>query len=101
MPLEFDTPFASIESAHEFLGLLADAAADARQTTENDLEATSDEVSRRRDALRVVLYKVQKLEQHLASSRRLLNDLRTLRRLLFEERSDGSKAADVRHKPAI
>lgn len=101
MVLEFDTPFASIESAHEFMGLLAEAAADARQTTENDLAATSDEVSRRRDALRVVLYKVQKLEQHLASSRRLLNDLRTLRRLLFEERTESTNAAEVRHKPAI
>jgi hypothetical protein len=33
-----------------------------------------------------VQFKLDKLEQHLKTSSRLLNDLRTLRRLLLEER---------------
>jgi len=33
-----------------------------------------------------VQYKLVKLDSHLQSSSRLLNDLRTLRRLLLEER---------------
>ncbi len=71
--------------------LLAEAAADAKQSTEADLSGpVAPESSRRHDALRLVLYKLEKLEQHLASSRRLLNDLRTLRRLMLEERTGAS-----------
>jgi hypothetical protein len=36
--------------------------------------------------LQIVQFKLDKLEQHLQASSRLLNDLRTLRRLLLEER---------------
>jgi hypothetical protein len=43
---------------------------------------------RRVEALRVVQFKLDKLEQHLKTSSRLLNDLRTLRRLLFDERPE-------------
>jgi hypothetical protein len=41
-------------------------------------------------ALRLVQYKLEKLEQYLRSSSRSLNDLRTLRRLLLEERSEAA-----------
>jgi hypothetical protein len=44
------------------------------------------------DALRVAAYNVEKLEFHLNRSSRILNDLRSLRRLLFEERA--AQAAD-------
>lgn len=85
MPREFDHPFASIESAQEFFGLVIEAVVDTRQATAADLQAEAE--SRRADAMRLVLYKLEKLEKHLTTSRRLLNDLRTLRRLLLEERA--------------
>ena len=77
------TAFDTIESAQEFLGLLREAVEESKLTTQSDLEQ---EQGRNLDALRLVLYKLEKLEQHLKASGRLLNDLRTLRRLLLEER---------------
>ena len=88
MDYEFETPFDNIESAQEYLALLSRALEEAKQNAEADIvrEANS-QISRRRDALRLVLYKLEKLEQHLKTSLRLLNDLRTLRRLLLDERA--------------
>lgn len=77
------TAFDTIESAQEFLGLLREAVDESKLTTESDIKQ---EDGRNLDALRIVLYKLEKLEQHLKASGRLLNDLRTLRRLLLEER---------------
>jgi hypothetical protein len=86
---KFDTPFDNIESAQEYLRLLSEALGEAKQTTESDIaREINSPMPRRRDALRLVLYKLEKLEQHIKASRRLLNDLRTLRRLLVEERPD-------------
>ena len=88
------TAFDTIESAQEFLGLLREAVVEARQTAETDsVEADSND-GRRLDAIRLVLYKLEKLEQHLKVSGRLLNDLRSLRRLLLEERSRSPVAAE-------
>lgn len=78
------TAFDTIESAQEFLVLLREAVVEARLTAENDVTQAE---GRNLDAIRIVLYKLDKLEQHLKVSGRLLNDLRTLRRLLLEERS--------------
>jgi len=84
-----NTPFDTIESAHEFLTLLRDAVDDAKNHAEADIVAEGGaQTSRRLDAVRLVVYKLDKLEQHIKSSCRLLNDLRTLRRLLLEERSE-------------
>jgi hypothetical protein len=44
----------------------------------------SSNVSRRLDALQIVAHKLETLELHLTKSRRILNDLRFLRRLLLE-----------------
>ncbi len=84
-----DDPFGTIESAHDFMTLLAAAVSQAREELKVDVdrESASADLSRRLDALRVALYNVEKLELHLTRSSRILNDLRTLRRLLFEERS--------------
>ena len=88
MPLRIDDPFDSIESAHSFLMLLRDTVAEARRELETDVRrASNSNVSRRLDALRVAAYNVEKLEFHLNRSSRILNDLRSLRRLLFEERT--------------
>jgi len=95
---EFETPFDNIESAQEYLALLSRALDEAKQETEADIvrEANS-QIPRRRDALRLVLYKLEKLEQHIKGSRRLLNDLRTLRRLLLDERAESAISKDGRH----
>ena len=87
MSYEFETPFESIESAHEFLKLLADTVVEAKRDLEADISAEANaKVSRRVEALRLACYKVDKLEHHLKASTRILNDLRMLRRVLLEER---------------
>ena len=84
-----ETPFDSIENAHEYVRLLLETIAEARAEIAADLDASSSAQSdRRREALRLVHYKLEKLEQHLHSSSRTLNDLRSLRRLLFDERME-------------
>jgi hypothetical protein len=88
------TPFDSIEGAQEYLALLREAVEEAKQTTGSDIDAeTRLKSSRRLDALRLVWFKLEKLELHVKASCRLLNDLRTLRRLLLEERSAPAGAA--------
>ena len=89
MEYKTETPFDNIESAHEYLGLLAQAVEEAKQNVDADIqEATQAEQARRLDALRLVLYKLDKLAQHVKNGRRLLNDLRILRRLMLEERTE-------------
>jgi hypothetical protein len=80
--------FDSVESAHEYVQLLRDVITDAKKDIAGDVAAAASNGARRLDALRLVEYKLEKLEQHLQSSSRLLNDLRTLRRLLLEERAE-------------
>jgi len=94
-PTSSTRPFDNIESAREYFALLSRELDAAKHDTEADIarEANS-QIPRRRDALRLVLYKLEKLEQHIKVSRRLLNDLRTLRRLLLEERTDPVVAKD-------
>jgi hypothetical protein len=87
-----NTPFDTIESAQEFLALLREAVDDAKRNAEADILLEADSNSTRRvDALRLVLYKLDKLEHHLKASGRLLNDLRTLRRLLLDERTEAER----------
>jgi len=73
--------------------LLVEAIVEAKSEIAADLEtAAPAQPERRVEALRLVQFKLDKLEKHLESSSRLLNDLRTLRRLLFDERPDSTKA---------
>ena len=81
------TPFDSIESSHEYVGLLAEALEEAREAIHEEIvTAEREQATRRGEALQIVAYKLDKLKVHIASSHRLLNDLRTLRRLLLQER---------------
>ncbi len=48
--------------------------------------AGKDSQPRRQEALQVVLHKLNQLSLHTNKNQRILNDLRTLRRLLFDER---------------
>ena len=91
MDSQTDNPFSTIESAQEFVKLLTKAVCDAERELGTRVESESElEVSRRLDALRVALYSLNKLELHMRQSSRILNDLRTLRRLLLPEGSTTS-----------
>ena len=81
------TPFDRIEGSLEYIGLLRETI----QTTKSDIQkevarAKSERAERRLEALHLVTYKLERLSRHIDSSHRLLNDLRTLRRLLLSER---------------
>lgn len=85
---EIDRPFESVESAQEFVELLIQAIDETQAEIQEQLRAAREAGnSRHEQALQLVSYKLQNLAQHTTISRRLLNDLRTLRRLLLEERS--------------
>ncbi|HTQ55894.1 MAG TPA: hypothetical protein VMI94_15610 [Bryobacteraceae bacterium] len=82
-----ETPFDSIEGSQEYVSLLADAIDEARKDVDADIEAAmAEDADRRREALQLVSYNLAKLSLHIKTSRRILNDLRTLRRLLLAER---------------
>ena len=85
-----ENPFDSIESAHEYVHLLGEALEEAHATIRQDIgDATGTAgIDRRLDALRLVDYKLQQLRAHITAASRLLNDLRTLRRLLLSERDE-------------
>lgn len=81
------TPFDNIESSHEYVSLLAKAVEEALAEVDADIAlASAAEAARRKEALQLVRFHLGKLSGHMTASRRILNDLRTLRRLLLEER---------------
>jgi len=65
----------------------------ARRDVEAEIAlAASEGADRRLEALQLVSYNLAKLNLHMTTSRRILNDLRTLRRLLLaERRGDGAE----------
>jgi hypothetical protein len=92
-----DTPFDNIESSHQYVSLLHDAIEEARREVDEEIAfSTRGDAERRKEALQIVAYNLAKLSFHMKTSGRLLNDLRTLRRLLLAER----KAVQVRAKVA-
>jgi hypothetical protein len=88
------TPFESIEGALEYVDLLLEAVQEAQQQVEGEIALTaSPQLARRKQALQLASYKLDKLSAHVTGSRRVLNDLRTLRRLLLEERQSLTQAS--------
>jgi hypothetical protein len=82
MGYQRENPFESIENAQEYLRLLAEELARVLNDVEADRESASvSPAGRQLDALRLVFYKLQRLQQHIQASGRILNDLRRLRRL--------------------
>lgn len=80
---ELGNPFDSIESAQEFVRLLAEAVSDAQAEVDTLIaSAVESKEARRQEALRLVAHKLDQLLLHMRKSQRALNDLRTLRRLL-------------------
>ncbi len=87
MSYQAETPFDSIEGSHEYVALLAEALDEARRDVETEMAAAEREgADRRKEALLLVSYNLAKLHLHITTSRRILNDLRSLRRLLLAER---------------
>jgi hypothetical protein len=87
MSTEASRPFDSIESAHEFIALLEECTQAAMTDVRRHIqEANAGTDPRRADALTLALFKMNQLSTHVRKSRRILNDLRTIRRLLFSER---------------
>jgi hypothetical protein len=83
------TPFDSIEGALEYVGMLGEAIEKAKRGVEAEAtRARAERAARRIDALQLAAYKLDLLASRVGSSHRLLNDLRTLRRLLLGERQD-------------
>jgi hypothetical protein len=90
-----ETPFDSIEGSHEYVALLAESLEEARRDVEEELaSAEHDNADRRKEALLLVSYNLAKLNLHITTSRRILNDLRMLRRLLLAERASPVDRAD-------
>jgi hypothetical protein len=88
------TPFENIESALEYVGYLLEASREAQGHIETEIARASDpQLARREQALQLVKYKLATLDFHIVASKRLLNDLRKLRRLILEER--GTRASSV------
>jgi hypothetical protein len=79
-----ESPFENIESALQFVELLCDAIEESRREIEQASAETQSD--RRQQALQLVSYNLAKLALHMGTSRRILNDLRTLRRLFLQER---------------
>jgi len=108
MPDTHFTPFDTIESAQDFVRVLAETVIEAKQEIQLDLERELElPPTRHLDALQIAIYNLDRLEKHMASSRRILNDLRSLRRLLFAERQFhrvkglAAKSAEPEVTPAI
>ena len=87
MSFRLETPFESIESARQFVGLLIEAIEESRRDVDVDIAlAENSRSERRKQALLIVSNNLTRLSQHMTASSRILKNLRTLRRLLLEER---------------
>lgn len=82
-----EQPFDSIESAHEYMSLLASTTLEVMSDLKRDRErAARDGELRRAQAIDLAIFKLKVLGCHVHKSRRMLNDLRILRRLILNER---------------
>ena len=89
MTHETETPFENIESALEYINCFLETTNEAHDHIESEIERSkAPQLTRRREALQLVLYKLGKLSSHISASKLILNDLRTLRRLLLQEREN-------------
>jgi len=83
---ETRNPFDSIESAQEFLGLLAEAIREAQGDVASDRAGAAKAGEPRHvEALDLALYKLKLLDDHVERSLKILKDLRSVRRILVGE----------------
>ncbi len=98
MNAELTKPFESIESAHEFVALLEESIQEAAEDVRGHLqEAEASQDERQVRALNLALFKLTQLGTNMHKSRRALNDLRSIRRLLFTERDldDEAESSEI------
>jgi len=82
-----ETPFDNIESAEQFVELLIEAIEESKRGVDADIALSEGNHSgRSKKALQLVSANLAKLSQYMTTSRRILKHLRTLRRLLLQER---------------
>lgn len=87
-PDSIEEPFDSIESAQDFMNVLALTILDAMKDLHYQQElAVREGQERRSQALELAMYKAKTLSCYVHKSRRTLNDLRMLKRLILNERS--------------
>jgi hypothetical protein len=78
-----DNRFDSLESAYQYVSILGEVLEETVREIEEEASVARDANARRRvHALQLVSFKLERLRHHLDGSRRTLNDLRMLRRLL-------------------
>ena len=86
-PDTIEEPFDSIESAQDFMNVLAQTILDAMNDLNDQREqAVREGQERRARALELAMYKAKTLSCYVHKSRRALNDLRMLKRLILNER---------------
>ena len=79
--------FDSIESAQDFMKILAETILDSMKDLNADQQAAVQEGElRRAQAIELAIFKLKTLNCHIYKSRIILNDLRTVRRLILNER---------------
>lgn len=94
MPASPDQQFDSLESAYQYIAVLTVVLEETQQDINAEVVAAERaHASRRLDALQLVSFKLERLRHHLESSRRLLNDLRMLRRVLQVDAAEDTAGA--------
>lgn len=84
---ELNQPFDSIESAHDYMDILANTTLEVLCELKRDRDiALRDGELRRAQAIDLAIFKLKTLVCYVYKSRRMLNDLRILRRLILNER---------------
>ena len=85
--------FDSIESAQDFMKVLADTILDSMKDLSADQqEAVQVGEPRRAQAIELAIFKLKTLNRYIYKSRIVLNDLRTVRRLILNERQPKERA---------
>ncbi|HLY16400.1 MAG TPA: hypothetical protein VKR61_04215 [Bryobacteraceae bacterium] len=85
--------FDSIESAQDFMKVLAETILDSMKDLNRDQQsALQDGQARQAQAIGLAMFKLKTLNCHVHKSRIILNDLRTIRRLIFNERQPKARA---------
>jgi hypothetical protein len=84
---EIEQPFDTIEGAHEYMNILASTALEVTSALNRDHDiALRAGDTRRAQAIDLAMFKLKMLNCYVFKSRRMLNDLRILRRLILNER---------------
>jgi len=89
---DIEQPFDSIESAQDFMSVLGETILDALKDLSHERQrALRDGEDRRAQAIELAQFRLKTLGCYVHKSRRALNDLRTLRRLILAERKPAGR----------